>query len=135
MIVAQAHPDCIAEHWPWMAEVLRPAIAVDPLRNERDVLAQLIDGSLTAWGIDGHEASGLVVTQIDGLDFWVIYASGRVFSGAGRTMRALMSTFEDIAKHRGCTTMRLEGRDWRPVLKDYESARLESGRFSMTKAV
>lgn len=134
MILSQVHPDCIPDHWPWMAEVLRPAIAVDPQRDERDVLEQLIDGSLTAWGVDGEEARGLFVTQIDGTDFWVIYAAGRVWAGR-RIMRALMCAFEDIAKRRGCTSMRLEGRDWRPVLKDYDYARLESGRFSMRKAL
>lgn len=138
MRVATLRPSAFPEEWEWLSGLLSPAIDLDPERDSSDVLRQLRAGELTAHLVQHPAGSGVIVTQVDEGDFWLIYAAGA--GRGGHRARAAMyrdvaGFFEGLAREMGCSRFRIEGRNWSPVLKDYHSARLPGGRFSLWKGL
>lgn len=127
----------IPSEWGWMSELLRPAIDLDPQRDETDVLALLESGRMSVWLLSGP-ARGVVVTQIAGEDFWIIYAAGQIDGPTKQSIKAIRSVvgaFEVIAQGAACSSLRLEGRNWGVALRDYQTHRLENGRYELRKAL
>ena len=108
----------------WMGATLETAVVHDDLRTLSDVFSELVKGRFRAWVVNNQpEAFGVVVTSIEeppeGRRFWVNYAAGR--TGGLRSMRRIMAEIEHIARDMNAHEIRLQGRDWRRVLPDYEA--------------
>lgn len=108
----------------WMGAEIERAVIHDNLRTLSDVFAELVRGRFRAWVVnDQPEAFGVLVTSIEepptGRRFWVNYAAGR--TGGLASMRRIMRQVEHIARDMNATEVRLQGRDWRRVLTDYEA--------------
>jgi len=109
--------------YDWMGEVLAPAIRHDNLRTVVDVFGLLVNGRFIAWIADEADGRGAIVTSLeetpDGRRFWINYAAGK--TGGLKSMRRLMRQLEHIANEMNAHEIRLQGRDWRRVLPDYEA--------------
>lgn len=106
-----------------MGDLLATAIRHDDLRTVTDVFQELVRGRFVAWVVEEADGRGVIVTSLedhpDGRRFWVNYAAGR--TGGLQAMRRLMRQLEHIATDMNATEIRLQGRDWRRVLPDYEA--------------
>lgn len=106
-----------------LSYMLSQAIRHDDLRTPTDVYRELVQGKLIAWMVDEVDGRGVVVTSLEdrpeGRRFWVNYAAGK--TGGLKAMRRLMRQLEHIATDMNAHEIRLQGRDWRRVLPDYEA--------------
>lgn len=130
-------PSAIPGIWEWMRTLLAPAIAVDDEREEGDVLADLIEGRMSAFVLEG-EIRGVVVTQQTGPWFWVIYAAGEVDAPRYTNMKRLMRAFEFAAHKAGCGQIHMIGRaGWARALKSmgYERFGEVRGRAHVRKVL
>lgn len=107
----------------WMGALLEKAVVHDDLRTMTDVFSELVKGRFRAWVVDASGVFGVVVTSLEeapsGRRFWVNYAAGR--TGGLRSMRRVIRELEHIARDMNAHEVRLQGRDWRRVLPDYDA--------------
>jgi len=116
----------ITRNWGWIAQLLEPAVKVDPNRTMQGLYSSLIDGRTGLASL--HHADGamlLVVEPIgdgDDMILWIPYLAGQIKRGRFvPVMREGMAQMEDMARESGCAEIRLCGRNWGRVFSDYET--------------
>lgn len=132
MQVTLLDKDRIAAEWPVIAEILAPALAVDPNGTTLEQLrADLDSGAFFIVGGETKGATGYLAFQLfeekagdeSELCCFASYLAGRVEGGPRqmiRTMRWLMAEFEASCRSAGVTQIYIGGRDWGRVFPDYE---------------
>jgi hypothetical protein len=112
----------IPANWHWLGPVLEPAVKPDRKNTLKDVYTALVSGETTAWLANAGPSRAVVVTGLGtvvGTDTpacWIEYIAGQ---GVLRVARDAIEQFEDWARSIGCAEMRVQGRKWGRVLKDY----------------
>ncbi len=110
--------------WPWLSQLLRPA--VEGGRSLEEVRDLLVRGHLGLATVHLKNAAAVIVMQpgmFDGLYcLWVSYLAGEVKGPPKvwlRTVRRVMAHFEEKAREAGCKEIRIGGRDWSRVFPDW----------------
>ena len=120
--------DRIEAEWPVIAEMMAPALAVNPHGATLEQFrADLESGALYIVGGEVEGARGYLAYQMfgdaDDLCCFASYFAGSVDGGPRRmiqTMRWLMSEFEVSCRSNGVKQVFIGGRDWGRVFPDYE---------------
>lgn len=111
-------PAEIASDWEHLCPLLRPAIAHDEQRQESDVYRDLMAGDMALFHVAFGDMRGVAVIEFRDGVCWLLYVAGRL--GGWERARMVLEAFELVAKAHGCTEIRVEGRDWSRLLRDYE---------------
>lgn len=118
-------PARIARLWPVIAEILAPAVQSDPRQTMEGLHKRLADGADRLLAISGPGHALMVIEVTDSLVCWVKYLAGQVEGGPKArigVIRAAVEQIEAVARHAGCTEIKLCGREtWARILPDYEA--------------
>lgn len=113
--------------WPWLMQLIGPAIAMDKGRSLMDVWTKLQSGEMGMATIHTHNGAGIVTLEPGEFDgvwaLWVPYIFAKVKAGPKafvQTIRAVMGRVENVAREANLVEVRIGGRDWGPILPDYE---------------
>lgn len=139
MQVEIMEPSEVQASWHWIGPLLAPAIALDPLKDEGDVLALIESGGMQALRVSGG-ADGIVVIQVadepQGRVLYLSYAAGSIEGGPKERLHK-MHRFERAliaeARRMGCVEIQGGGRRWHKVLQGWEPDGGEG--ISLRKAV
>jgi len=113
----------IEREWPVIAEILAPAIRPDPTQTIEGVHARLARGADGLLEITGPGSALMVIEAAAGGACWVKYLAGRIEGGPKArvaVIREAVSRIEAVALDAGCTEIKICGRDWAVILRDYE---------------
>lgn len=118
----------IAAEWPVIAQLMAPALAVNPHGATLEQFkADVENGVLSIVGGETDGARGYLAfqmfTEADELCCFASYFAGSVDGGPRqmiKTMRWLMTEFEASCRSAGVKQIYIGGRDWGRVFPDYE---------------
>jgi hypothetical protein len=119
----------IEAEWPVIAELMAPALAVNPngATTVDQFRADLGSAKLSIVGGDAEGARGYLAFQMfeenGELCCFASYFAGSVDGGPRqmiKTMRALMRAFEASCREAGVVRILIGGRDWGRVFPEYE---------------
>lgn len=124
-------PHEIAVCWPHIAPLLAPAVEHDPCRQLSDTYRDLMNGDFALFAINSNSVNGIVVVEIAKPVFWIVYLGGKTFGMRPKALlnlfRTFVASFTEIARSMGCSEMRISGRNWLPILSDWEPVPYEIG--------
>lgn len=124
MIFTPLPRDEIAANWPWLSEMLAPAVKRDVGTTMADVYTSLVDGPDLVMVASGSAHGVLVFEITEDAVCWLKYVAGSLSGGPRarlRQMREAMAWIERKAADAGCVELRVCGRDWTMVLSNYEN--------------
>lgn len=127
-------PARIERLWPVIAEILAPAVRQDPTQTLEGLHKRLAEGADRLLHISGPGGCLMVIEITDDLVCWVKYLAGAIEGGPKARvalMREAVARMESVARNAGCTEIKLCGRDWSRVLKNYRP--LEGHPNGLTK--
>lgn len=115
-------------NWHWVAQIITPSIAQDPERTLESVYADVLAGRIGVATLHHSEAKAAAVMLVQpvpeamGMVFWVIVLSGQIGRGRQflRVIRDGMAQLVTLAREAGCIEVRICGRGWHRVLRDFE---------------
>ena len=122
--VTPVQPARIPYEWPTISAHILPAIK-DGM-SEMELFGRLVSGNFQAIRIHSFRADATAVLRVDTADdklvCWIGYLGGK-HSGGPKALtnlvRSVVSAIEQKAKDIGCQEVRLGGRDWAFILRDY----------------
>lgn len=123
-------PARIEREWPVIAEILAPAVRVDPRQTLEGLHRRLETGADRLLHISGPGHALMVIEVTPALVCWVKYLAGTILGGPKAriaVIRDAMARIEAVARDAGCTQIRLCGRDWSAILTDYEPSDEHNG--------
>ena len=123
MQFVHVEPARIEREWPAIAEILAPAVRVDPRQTMEGLHRRLASGADNLLEITGPGRCLMVIRVDDDLACWAKYLAGTIEGGPRArvsVMRAAVRHLEMVARDAGCSEIRLCGRDWQRILPDYE---------------
>lgn len=123
MIFTPLPRDQVDANWPWLSEMLLPAIARDVGTTMADVLASLVNGPDLIMVASGSAHGVLIFEITEDAVCWLKYVAGSVCGGPRarlRQMNEAMAWIERKAADAGCVELRVCGRDWSVLLTNYE---------------
>lgn len=113
----------IEREWPAIAEVLAPAVEIDPKQTIEGLRERLRSGADSLIEVSGPGSALIVLEVCSDLVCWTKYMAGRI-EGSPKArlaiLRRAVSHIETVAKAAGCIEHRLCGRQaWARILPDY----------------
>lgn len=116
-------PARIEREWPAIAEIVWPAVRQNSHFTLETFRKRLLNGLDHIFKVSG-EAQGYIALELsDDLCCWIKCAAGSVAGGPKarvRTILEIMAFVEKVAREAGCSEVKVSGRDWSRILKDYE---------------
>lgn len=116
-------PARIERLWPVIAETIWPAVRQNSHFTLEILRKRLLNGMDHIFQVNG-EAQGFIAIELtDDLCCWIKCAAGAVEGGPKarvQTIREIMAFVEKVAREAGCSEIKICGRDWSRILKDYE---------------
>lgn len=113
-------------NWPWIEQLLRPAIVHDKRATVYEVHEKLRESraGLASLHVEGGAALVVIEPTIenDVPVLWLNYFAGAVRGGPQRWLSVIrqgVRYFEEKARETGQREIRVGGRDWSRVLPDY----------------
>ena len=136
-------PSRVLHEWDAIGEALAPAIKPGEPVTLNDMRMSLLSGRFEGWKVSevGNVYAVTWRALITGTGqpaLWVLFAGGRMFGGPKRrlaSMRDLLRRFEDEARWRRCTEVRIEDRDWSVVATDYLKTTKPDGGILLRKVL
>ena len=116
-------PARIARLWPVIAETVWPAVRQNSHYTLETFRERLLNGLDHLFHVSGEASGFIAITLSDDLCCWIKCAAGSVEGGPKarvKTILAIMAHFEAVARDAGCSEIKICGRDWSKILKDYE---------------
>lgn len=113
-------PGEVQRCWPWLSQLLRPAVEFEPGgQSLEDVRDLILRGHMGVATLHRPNAAAVIVMQPGMFDgtycLWIPYLAGEVEAKPKawlRLVREGMAHFVTKAREAGCAEIRIGGRDW-----------------------
>jgi hypothetical protein len=116
-------PARIEREWPVIAETVWPAVRQNSHTSLETFRKRLLNGLDHLFEVSGEATGYIAIELANDLCCWIKCGAGHVIGGPKqrvKTILAIMAHIEAVARDAGCAEIKICGRDWSKILKDYE---------------